>query len=534
MKEHFSLLTEHGEVKPVDELGDGKEHPEHQQMPESTDDAVPANEPDDSDPWMELNELKALYLETILAHSHKINEGNNGIILEISDEDFSMLMQNNVSQKNEHAVSDEYNEQIPSGVAKVIKIYNENALTGKSEFENQHMIHALFEEERKKGNQKLARIPKPLLYRDVELSNDLARKLNDMGAVVKDRAEVIIMEKIEGIDMATDMYRSFLKYAIQRDPKLKYLGDADDMDFHDLHQVISDNFFYRTESPQAGVNKMLQDEHKIAQQNAEMLTRTLGKAQYTFSEERIQTIEASLALMRQSGIALRDAHERNFMIGDDGSMYILDFGDVKKVSHKVTDDDFDGYRMDKAVPLNMRKINKLSQEEARRIAENPHSWQDKDAGFLHVHVMSKARGFAKKDGTAFGMSKSREKIDPRVEAMEEIMSRYITELQEHKSFDAGALCRELIKNRIKPKKEEIPNNTLINIRAFLGGLLYKAYEAYIQDRVTLEDCGRMYQKLKEEKLFAIAGDSSLGIMPYALQDASKLMAKFAEFREHAQ
>jgi hypothetical protein len=364
------------------------------------------------------------------------------------------------------------------------------------------------------------------------LDDGLVQKLNDMGATVTNHAEIIVMDKVEGVDIATIMYRAFLKQEIQKDPTLQYLGNADEMRFHDLHQIVSDKFFYQLNTPTQGVEKMFQDERKIAQQNAEMLTQKLGKSQFLFDENHLESIEVSLSLLRQSGIVLRDAHERNFMIGDDDNVYLIDFGETIMQSQKVTDNDFEGFRMDKSVVMNLRKINALSREEAKKVIENPNSWQDREAGFVNVHIMSKRRGFEQKNGTAFGLTKSKEKIDPRIVQMETMLDEFIGGVAQSKEYDTETLCRELIRNKIKPKREDIPNNTLLNIRALLGGVLYKAYEAYRQDRISLEDCGEIYSNLKSQKLFSLANDSSLGIMIGELQNPSGLMAKFKEFRNH--
>lgn len=429
-------------------------------------------------------------IKYLLYEAHKINEGQNGIILKVDG-----FLQDSGTES--------------SSVAKVLKVYNrEHFGFGSSEYGKQKQAKDILDQNRADFNGELAYVPTPLLYRDVLLGDDLAEKIRNLGAHVADRSEVLFMDEVPGKDLATILYTEILK----RHPSAEYLRneDFDSWSISDLQQEVARLFFAHAKTVNGSLEQRAQIHERVFRANAETLIEELSSVGFHIDPRVINIIKNSLKCLRRNGIAMLDAHERNFMIEGnienlgDGKVYIVDFGDAENKGRPVEDDDFVDRRQDMAVPWFLEKLNRLSDEKKRKA--DGLQWFEKDPKIAAIFSRVRSKELAFRTGKAgiFGFSESRTKTkgkDDKVILLEQALDTAIEQYGKTGYFNGQAVLKVLGENGVKPKSEKIEQNNIWNANAFLEGFLYKVMEAYRKDLLGENDIRNILQNLSKAKIF---------------------------------
>lgn len=167
----------------------------------------------------------------------------------------------------------------------------------------------------------VASIPKPILIRRQHLSEAYATYLNSFGASLKDEAEIIIMDYVDGKDLATLIYEHILKKHNFDEHSLE------NMPFEDKNSKVAEilNFEFPTEK--GGFGDLIS--HR---DNLRKLMAYLKKTNFQIQPEILDKIEKAIEILEKNGIFHNDLHERNIIITPNGQPFIIDFG--RSVSNK--------------------------------------------------------------------------------------------------------------------------------------------------------------------------------------------------------
>lgn len=285
--------------------------------------------PERSNPFKEEKndrERFELFFDTFLnnlleQHAKKINEGNNGIIfrLDIQSIDpkvLEVLRQHGIDFGSEQA-------------AKVLRFGKPGQ--GKKEFQLHSSAYTLLE---KKGPQEeIARIPRPIVCREIEISKNTHHHLEAAGVRVQgSRVEVQIMDIVHGEDLATILY----KEVIRHHPSTVHLvSGLDTFTFSELHEAVAEALGFALPGKKArdGEERVF-EEQKVLAMNAEKIYRFLAHKNIRFHPSISRQIRGCMQVLHDGGIAHRDAHHRNVMIQGDyrihdkeaPKVWIIDFG----------------------------------------------------------------------------------------------------------------------------------------------------------------------------------------------------------------
>lgn len=284
----------------------------------------------------EVEELIDNLLEIAVIESHKINEGNNGLIATI---DISDLPQEIIDFALEQPHLQNTKLQDKAEVAiKILKIYTNGA--AKAEYEAQLQAYNLLTQAKKDNPDKqYAQVPVPMLYRKLEMNDDIEQSLKAKGVEnPSDAVEVILMDYIKGDDLATLLYKEVLR----RHTSTRHFTNQDiaEMSFSDIHFEVSQALGYSEPGKKdSDTGARFHEEFKVTSANAELLINFLSRNGFQLNTTILTQIENSLKLMHQNKTYHYDAHERNFIITDDEQVYMVDFGGAvaQKQTHEQAD-----------------------------------------------------------------------------------------------------------------------------------------------------------------------------------------------------
>jgi len=257
---------------------------------------------------LERRVLKGAF-EAILLHAEKINEGANGVIAHVDLSKLPAEIRNYLVGKieipNENAI-------------KILKFYSEGA--GKREYEAQLVAY-----EALKNETQAAQAPCPYLYRDISVdSEELREKLSEKMGVSCPKVEIIIMEYIQGVDLATHFFREI----VRRDHRFSdKKSQAATLTFQELEQLVPGRLgFDQPGQKGKSLAEKAVEKERVFNNNAELLYSELRKCGFTLESGLIKKLESGLNILHANGIYHRDLHLRNVMIDERGEVYIIDFG----------------------------------------------------------------------------------------------------------------------------------------------------------------------------------------------------------------
>ena len=266
------------------------------------------------------------------------NEGNNGLVLKVAPNE-------GIKEDWEKLGLEEHDDF----VIKVIKIYLPGE--GAREFALQK---ELFDSMSGVDASRYAAVPRPLLFMDLPIDAEIQEVLkNQGGRFVGDRAEVLVMEQLSGIDLATYLYREVL---CRRFPEEYTKEDVAGMSFSRLQGEVVVRLGFATLGQFSGGEREL-GEQIVMEQNAQKLQKALVDSGFYLPPDVLARIEQTIKKMHAVGIVHRDLHERNIIIDPSGEpmgVGVIDFGGAKKVA------------ADEADPYEERGVRYMSDESVLR------------------------------------------------------------------------------------------------------------------------------------------------------------------------
>ena len=262
--------------------------------------------------------------EQILHESPIIGTGKDGIVLKVDTEKMdpstlALFQQEGLDFTGNLA-------------AKILKIYRPGE--GKREFDFHMRAYELLS-----GVEEAAKIPKPILLKMQHLSTSDRDFLNKAGARLEDEAEIMLMDYIEGADIANLIY-VFIMQKIGYDQLM-----IDSLSIEDKHKIVGNHLDF----------DVIEEENVYVEaltsiNNANKLIGFLQQHGFSIEKTAIEKLEVAVKILEENGIFHNDLSERNAMITKDGTPYIIDFG-------RTTDNKEDHLYDDHALMRRLREIS---------------------------------------------------------------------------------------------------------------------------------------------------------------------------------
>lgn len=250
----------------------------------------------------------------------KINEGNNGIIKKIKPGEMSQELVKYISE-NIDPDFDKNNEF----VFKLIKVYTEGG-KGELEFKAQKRAYDIVEKAKRDGRTEYADIPHPYVYKSISLDDDVKQILKLDGlTMVQDKIELIIMDFVEGEDLATMLYKEVIK----RHPSTRDLvSQIDSLSLQEIQERVSLALGFNSPGGKSR-DEMVRavEAEKVYNDNAQKIINFLKKSDFILDKPLMEKIEKTIKLFHDNAFKHNDLHERNIMIHGD-KLFFIDFGEA--------------------------------------------------------------------------------------------------------------------------------------------------------------------------------------------------------------
>ncbi len=249
-------------------------------------------------------------IEIVIREGQEVDHGLDGVILKVDlatipSHERDLLEKNGVLPTNE----------ANAAAIKILKIYNPGV--GDKEFKAQKRAEEILAKERN-----VARIPNTTIARDQHIDSSTRDRLKSFGAKLEDRAEIIVMDFINGKDVGTIMYEFVLK-------KIGYDNEyIAALSYSQKEQLVGQELGF--EIVNLGSAKTPQ-EIRSAQglthdRNEEKLFRYLKRQGMVIDPAVFIKIDNAIRILNKNGLYHNDLHKRNVMIDESGEVYIIDFG----------------------------------------------------------------------------------------------------------------------------------------------------------------------------------------------------------------
>ena len=132
------------------------------------------------------------------------------------------------------------------------------------------------------------------------------------GFVAGSRVEMIVMDYIEGDDIATHLFKEVIK----RHPNTVHLvRDVDVMTFPDLMQAVAEAMGRKVPGGKArdeGAREY--EERKVFNENAQQMYLFLKRRGFRLNPIILEQIKKTITAFHDHGIVFRDGHHRNFIV----------------------------------------------------------------------------------------------------------------------------------------------------------------------------------------------------------------------------
>ncbi len=274
-----------------------------------------------NNPESEISQIEK-YIENaialILQRSPVIGFGKDGVVLKVEKRRFDQ-------ETIERLKSEGIDLEQGNVAAKILKIYHPG--DGQREFDLQTRAFDVLSS----FGESCAFIPKPILLKIHQLSEGDREYLKSFGTFTDNEAEIILMDYIEGKDLATLVY-DFIILRNHYDE-----ATLENLDFEQKQEIVSDLLEFVIP-----VNRQKGDFRDIiaTRDNVRKLMSYLKKNNYHIDQNILDRIRLSIKMLESNGIFHNDLHERNIMIDNDGNPYIIDFGRAVQDKSDQTSDDF--------------------------------------------------------------------------------------------------------------------------------------------------------------------------------------------------
>ncbi len=283
-------------------------------------------------------------LEDILRESEEVGHGQDGVIFKVdlrllSRAHYELLVANGILVKKEE-------EEV---AVKILKVYNPG--TGDHEFRMQKQAREIL-----RNKENVAQIPDATVTRDQHIDKDMQDLMKSYGAHLNDRAEMVVMDYIDGKDLGVLMYEFVLRKIGYDDTHISSLSQ------HQKEQIVGQELGFEIPNlKSANSHEELRSARAITHnRNEEKLFKYLKKNGMKFDPAIFDKIDNAIKILNQNGIYHNDLHKGNVMVDTAGEVYIIDFG--RSDSEKTEDGISDGNLSQK-----WRKLSVSQEEEERQI-----------------------------------------------------------------------------------------------------------------------------------------------------------------------
>jgi hypothetical protein len=273
-------------------------------------------------------------LEKALTKGIKLNEGNDGIILELDINDFS-------PEARSHFFPGEKDNSDNTLIAKTLKIFTPGSIS--REFESNKNAYDLVESESAKPENKgkFAKIVRPYFSKELDIEDEsIKKKLKSLGVKNQEKVSILIEDYIAGENFSLHVFKKMmdeipflagLKKEVLEWQKEKNLDQEEENTVH--KQILLS----------LGIKKnILADEYQESLRIAGRLKEFMKDNDVRVDQRIINKVVNTMNLLNQNGIYHNDLHERNIMIelDKDGNMsdvVIIDFGKASENENISTD-----------------------------------------------------------------------------------------------------------------------------------------------------------------------------------------------------
>ena len=312
-------------------------------------------------------------IESIIETHHSVeNMGTKGVIIKILREELPKEIQEEMETWDAEGDEDEST----SLAIKALKIFNHE--DARREYEAQ--LEARNIVQGAQGNKPLAKVPRVGSFHEIVVSKRTQDFLNKNGAFIADgKVGLIVMDFIEGMDLATLLYREALKRnkAEDREYSDEYV---DSLPFDQLHWEVSTMLnFSKPGGKSRNEGERIFEEEIVKADNAKVLFRWLETHNFVLPPELLEQIKNTVELFHKNGLYDNDLHERNVIVqnGDleHPQAYIIDFGSATR-GKKASNDETSKPIADEAIVARLAPLTKSPEEKTReRIDETEKGWE---------------------------------------------------------------------------------------------------------------------------------------------------------------
>lgn len=272
--------------------------------------------------------------EIIKQNREVIHEGHSGLILKFKPEQLSLSQKEELERRGVVFESDV--------AVKALKIFD--LVSGRKEFEMLKAAHQVLA--RQKDGQEMAGVPTPLSFETVEIDSEVREYLRTKGAALDDKMAVILMDYIEGEDMATFLYKNVLRLSGQYGEDL-----INSLTFRQLHTEAGIVLGYQKPGKKGSTEGERYFEEAIVNaRNVDKLIKFLKTKGFVLDPKILEKIKRIVEVFHDNDIFHNDLHERNVIIANpymDPGVFVVDFGSATNKLTESTDrtykisDDYD-------------------------------------------------------------------------------------------------------------------------------------------------------------------------------------------------
>ncbi|MDR3582193.1 MAG: lipopolysaccharide kinase InaA family protein [Candidatus Pacebacteria bacterium] len=312
------------------------------------------------------------------AHHEVANAGTKGIILK--------LLRNELPAHVREAMAAADGEDNPEGTLaiKALKIY----AFGDAQREYERLKEAReISSATDTKTAPLAKVPRTSGFFEINAGPGLRDALNNSGAFIGPDGKVglIIMDFIEGEDLATLLYKEVLKRAPDEgDP---YPPDMiDRLPFDELRWAVSQKLgFAQAGGKSRDENVRAFEDERVKNENEKKLFHALEKSGFVLPEGILSQISNTVARFHKNGFYHNDLHERNVILKDGDlqhpQTYIIDYGSATR-NETLSDDPSRKPADDNGLVKRLRPLVKTAAVKRREsINESTKEWETRFNAF---------------------------------------------------------------------------------------------------------------------------------------------------------
>lgn len=249
--------------------------------------------------------------EHAIREGKEVGEGKDGIVFRI---DLASLSESEISiLKDEGAITETADKE---GViaSKILKLYRPEL--GDHEFRMQRKAREILSKV-----SETCLVPEVSVATNQEISEETKSFLNLRGAELERRAEIIMMDYVDGDDLGTLTYNFVLEQNGYEDEYISSIS------YSEKEQQVGHILGFVVPDPEAGTPEEKRSAQSIAfERNETILLAYLRKSGFKLDPEIISKIERTVRVLHENGIYHNDLHKRNIMISRGGEVFMIDFG----------------------------------------------------------------------------------------------------------------------------------------------------------------------------------------------------------------